>query len=163
MSIRKAMKNNVVLIGMPGCGKSSVGRALAAMLGAAFRDTDELVTELAGCSIPDIFADRGEAAFRELEHEALLQLLSGGGLVIATGGGIVKREDNRALLRERARVIWLRRELDRLPREGRPLSLNADLYAMYRERAPLYAQCADIIADNTGTIEEAAEECRRQL
>ena len=163
MSTRKAMKNNVVLIGMPGCGKSSVGRALAAMLGAEFRDTDALVTELAGCSIPDIFEDRSEAAFRELEHLALARLLSEDGLVIATGGGIVKREDNRILLKEKARVIWLRRELDRLPREGRPLSQNADLHEMYRARAPLYAQCADIIADNTGTIEEAAEECRRQL
>lgn len=163
MNIREAVKTDIVLIGMPGCGKSSVGRALAAMLGAEFRDTDELVTELAGCSIPEIFAQQGEATFRELEHEALSRLLSEDRLVIATGGGIVKREDNRALLHEKARVIWLRRNIDRLPRDGRPLSQNADLYAMYRKRAPLYAQCADIIADNTGTVEEAAEECRGKL
>lgn len=97
----------IALIGMMGAGKTSIGRALAAHLGWAFADTDEQVEQAAGCSIAEIFAREGEAAFREREHRALARLLADSNLVLATGGGAVIDPRSRELLRKRARTIWL--------------------------------------------------------
>ena len=148
---------NLLLVGMPGCGKTTVGRALAQRLGRRLVDTDEIIVALAGCTIPEIFANRGEEAFRQLEHQALCQVAKESGLVIATGGGIVTRPFNRDPIRQNSSVIFLRRELDQLPTDGRPLSQANKLTDMYRQRLPLYQGIADITVDNI-TVEGAVNE-----
>lgn len=156
--IRKTLSSqmeNIVLIGMPGCGKSTVGKLLAQMTGKIFVDADEKIVELAGKSIPDIFAQDGEEAFRRLETAALEQLGKQSGLVIATGGGCVTKSCNYPLLHQNGRIFWLQREIDILPTEGRPLSQRNDLKTMYENRKPLYKAFADHIIDNNGTPEAA--------
>lgn len=149
-SLRQRMEN-IVLIGMPGCGKTTLGQALAQALGRPFADADAYVEERAGMPIPEIFARQGEAGFRALETQVLAELGKRSGLVIATGGGCVTRPENRALLKQNGAVFWLRRELEALPREGRPLSQQGSLRQMYQIRRPLYEQFADYIVDNCQT------------
>ena len=149
---------NIVLVGMPGCGKKTVGALLARRLDRPFVSSDRLVEALTGRSIPEIFARWGEDAFRALETRALALLCARSGSVIATGGGCVTRRENIPLLRLGGRIVWLRRETDALAREGRPLSLTADLHAMYAAREPLYRGVAALTADNDGTVEETVEE-----
>ena len=153
---------SVTLIGMPGSGKTTVGRALARRLGRQLADTDALVEERAGCTIPELFAQEGEEAFRRLEHEALCRVSGPEGLVIATGGGIVTREENLAPLRQNAAVVFLRRDLELLPTQGRPLSQREALEEMYRRRLPLYRRAADLEVDNV-QVEETADEIIRRL
>ena len=153
--IMKARMENIVLIGMPGCGKSTVGRLLAEKTGKTFVDADLEIEKMAKKTIPRIFADDGEGVFREWETKVLSELGKQSGLVIATGGGCVTRAENRYLLRQNGTVFWLQRDLDHLPTEGRPLSQGADLTQMYEHRAPLYARFADHIIDNNGTLMDA--------
>lgn len=146
---------NLVLIGMPGCGKTSVGRALAARLDRPFYDADALLTERYG-DIPTIFAEQGEAAFRAMETEILEELGKKTGCVVATGGGCVTRSENYPLLRQNGRLIWLRRAVEDLPTEGRPLSQANSPQALFREREPLYRAWAEHTVDNTDTPDAAA-------
>ena len=156
-------KRNIILIGMPGCGKTSVGRELSKLTGRPFYDCDEEVEKASGYSIEEIFSLWGEEKFRELEHRALLELLKGEGLIIASGGGVVKSAENRRIIKERADAVWIRRDISLLPRDGRPLSASADLLDMYRERAPLYQMTADFIVENDTTVRSAAEKCAEVL
>lgn len=136
--------SNVVLVGMPGCGKSTVGRLLAQRLGKAFEDTDTVVEAAAGCSIPQIIAVEGEVAFREREEQAVRETGKRLGQVIATGGGAILRERNRLALRQNGTVIFLERQLDKLATAGRPLSQGgAALQELYAQRLPLYRGVAD--------------------
>ena len=148
---------NLLLVGMPGCGKTTVGQVLAQRLGRRLVDTDELIVELAGCSIPEIFANQGEEAFRQLEHLALCSVAKESGLVIATGGGIVTRSFNHDPIRQNSTVVFLRRALDQLSVDGRPLSQANKLADLYRQRLPLYQEIAHITVDNI-TVEGAADE-----
>ena len=147
---------NVVLIGMPGCGKSTVGAALARLSGKTFVDTDALIVQKAGKSIPEIFAAEGEAHFRALEHEVICEVGTAHGQIIATGGGAVTREENLYPLRQNASVVWLTRPLQDLPCDGRPLSQANKLADMYRIREPLYRAFADVEIPNNGTPEKVA-------
>jgi len=151
--LRQQMEN-IVLIGMPGCGKSTVGQLLAQQTGKAFVDADVEIEKKAGKPIPEIFAQGGETAFRAVETEVLGVLGKQSGLVIATGGGCVTREKNLPLLRQNGKVIWLKRDWNLLPKEGRPLSLKNDLQQMYQVRKPMYAAFADAEAENDGTPED---------
>lgn len=151
--IMKAQMENIVLIGMPGCGKSTIGRLLAEITGKIFVDADAEIEKKAQKTIPRIFAEDGEVVFRNLETQVLAEFGRRSGLVIATGGGCVTRERNYPLLHQNGTIFWLQRELNQLPTEGRPLS--KDLTAMYRTRAPIYAQFADRIIDNNGTLADA--------
>lgn len=153
--ILKMQMENITLIGMPGCGKTTVGRLLARKMGKRFVDTDVEIERLTQKSIPDIFAQDGEAVFRSLETQVLAALGKQSGLVIATGGGCVTREENYPLLHQNSRIFWLQRNLDMLPTDGRPLSV--DLSALYRIRKPLYATFADFVVDNNTAPEETAE------
>ncbi len=153
---------NIILIGMPGCGKTTVGRVLAARLNRKLADTDAMVAEAAGCSIPELFARAGEEAFRRLEHQVLCQVGRESGLVIATGGGAVTREENRDPMRQNAVVVFLRRELSLLPTQGRPVSQARGLEELYRRRLPLYEEMADFGVDNV-SVEEAVCEIIRRL
>lgn len=148
---------NLLLIGMPGCGKSTVAAALAERLHRPLVDLDAVVAARAGCSIPALFAREGEEGFRRREHEALCEAGKESGLVIAAGGGIVTKPENRDPMRQNSRVIWLRRALGALPTEGRPLSQAAPLETLYRQREPLYRAWADRIVDNNGTVEDTVE------
>lgn len=145
---------NIVLIGMPGCGKSTIGTLLAERLGRTLADADEKIISLAGKSIPDIFAQDGEPTFRDWETKALTELGKQSGLVIATGGGCVTQKRNYPLLHQNGYLVWLERDWSKLPTDGRPLSQANDLGKMYAARKPLYEAFADIRVENTGTPEE---------
>jgi shikimate dehydrogenase len=153
LTLRRAAEN-IVLVGMPGCGKSSVGKAVAELLGRDFVDTDTLAERAAGRNIPEIFERHGVAAFRRLEREAVREAGGTGGKVIATGGGVVLEPENYAPLAQNGRIYFLQRALDRLPTEGRPLS--RDLAKLYAERLPLYRRFADAEIPEGLTVEEAA-------
>jgi shikimate kinase len=144
---------SIVLIGMMGVGKSSIGRRLGSRLGVPFVDADTEIERAAGMSIADIFARHGEAAFRSGEARVIARLLNGGPQVLATGGGAVMNEATRALIKERGVSIWLSAELDLLLRRiskrkaERPMLQTDDPAATLRDllttRQPIYAQ-ADI-------------------
>ena len=147
-----AQMQNIVLIGMPGCGKSTVGKALAERLGRSFVDADAEIVRLAGRSIPEIFAQDGEAVFREYETQVLTELGKQSCLVIATGGGCVTKARNYPLLHQNSSIFWLKRDLDRLPTDGRPLSQSNKLSNMYQTRQPMYEAFADCVIDNNGCL-----------
>lgn len=155
--LRQQMEN-ILLIGMPGSGKSSVGRYLAERTEKIFVDADEQIVELAGKSIPEIFSQDGEQVFRDWESKALAELGKRSGLVIATGGGCVTRTDNYHLLHQNGVIFCLDRNIDQLPVDGRPLSQRGKLEEMYALRKPLYDQFTDYHIDCNGTIQSAAEE-----
>ena len=150
----KQQMENIILIGMPGCGKSTVAQALGKALGRNVRDSDTLAAELAGMPIPEIFSKFGEDVFRGHETSALQTLGMQSGLVLATGGGCVTRDRNYPLLHQNGTIFWLKRDLNILPTDGRPLSQANSLEKMYQIRKPLYEQFADHIIDNNGSIEE---------
>lgn len=148
--------DNVVLVGFMGAGKSVCGRLLARRLGRCFVETDDLIVSRDGRSIPDIFRQDGEEAFRRLEAEALEALRLKSGEVIATGGGLPCREGRMEALRELGTVVWLRGDLaallDRARRiGGRPMldRAPADIEALYRAREPYYAR-AHLTVDTAG-------------
>ena len=148
---------NIVLIGMPGCGKTTIGTLLAEKLGRALADADEKIIALAGKSIPEIFAQEGEPTFRDWETKALTELGKQSGLVIATGGGCVTQKRNYPLLHQNGYLVWLERDCRVLPTDGRPLSQANDLGKMYAARKPLYEVFADIRVENTGTPAETVQ------
>ena len=148
---------NIVLVGMPGCGKTTVAGIIGKMTGRPVQDVDTMVVQRAGITIPEIFAQSGEDGFRALETQIITEAGAKSGTVIATGGGSVTRQENYAPLHQNAVIVWLQRDIDKLPRDGRPLSARADLNEMFRRRAPMYSAFADMTADNNGTPEAAAE------
>ena len=150
-------RTNLVLVGMPGCGKTTVGMELARISQRPFLDLDDEVVRRAGRSIPEIFSRDGEQAFRDLESQALADACAGSGQIISTGGGAVLREDNRAAMRRTGQVYFLRRDLDALPTGGRPLSQKGSLVEMYRQRLPLYSGTADAVIDNRVSAAKTAE------
>ena len=149
---------NIALVGMAGCGKSSIGRLLAKETGKEFVDSDAEIELLAGKTIPEIFAQDGEEEFRRLETEVLAQLGKRSGLVIATGGGCVTRERNYPLLHQNSRILWLKRCPTRLPTEGRPLSQKTTPAKLYDQRKPMYKAFSDAAIDNDGTRGETLTE-----
>lgn len=145
---------NIILIGMPGCGKSTVGRLLARELGRDFYDADEVLEARFG-PIPAIFEAKGEEGFRALETQILEELGKLSGCVIATGGGAVTREENYPLVRQNGTIVRIRRSIDCLPTEGRPISQTTRLETLAQQREPFYQRWAAHTIDNTGTPEEA--------
>ena len=145
---------NLILIGMPGCGKTTVGKILAEKTARNFLDSDMLIAAKTGKSIPEIFAADGVAAFRRLETDILRTAASQSGNVVSTGGGCVTEDRNYPLLHQNGIIIWLKRDLSLLSTEGRPLSNPDSLQQMYLLREPLYARFADYVVDNNGRPEE---------
>ena len=141
----------IILIGLPGSGKSTVGRQLARRLGVPFTDSDHVIEERIGCSIREYFAREGEVAFRDLEEQVLDELTASPGGVLATGGGAVLRPANRLRLRDRGQVIYLRSTPEEVHRRvrhdaSRPLLQVDDplarLRELYAQRDPLYRETA---------------------
>ena len=153
-------KESIVLTGMPGAGKTTVGRMLAEQLGREFVDSDDVIVQRSGCDIPTIFVEQGEKAFRELEAEVIRDLSAQGGRVIATGGGAVLRADNVEALRSNGRVYFLDRDPERITAtNGRPLSSNREaLMQRYRERYGIYCATCDTRIACDGTAEDAARQ-----
>lgn len=143
----RASKENIILVGMPGCGKSTVGRLLAKELGRPFIDTDELIVERDGRPIPQIFDENGESYFRELEASVIHDVcLQSRGAVIATGGGAVLREKNVHAMKRVGRIYFLDRDIENIrPTADRPLSLDREaLSKRYNERYPIYCAVSDV-------------------
>lgn len=149
----RASMENIILIGMPGSGKTTVGQLLAKALDRPFVDTDQLLTEQIG-SVPEFLTKYGEDAFRKEETAVLAEAGKKSGLVLATGGGVVTRKENYPLLHQNGQIIWLRRPLEALSTEGRPLSQRDGVKTLYEKREPMYRRFADVIVDNTATPEE---------
>ncbi|HAG12841.1 MAG TPA: hypothetical protein DCG49_03135, partial [Ruminococcus sp.] len=149
---------NIVLIGMPGSGKSTVGDALEALTGRRQIDLDAEIIKKAGKPIPDIFAEGGEELFRKIESEVVKEQSTARGVILVTGGGVVTREENDAPLRSNGRIYQICRPVSELSREGRPLSIGADLNKMAETRMPMYRRLADQAIENNGTPQDAAEQ-----
>jgi shikimate dehydrogenase len=142
---------NVILIGMPGVGKTTTGRALAHLLGRPFVDLDDAFRLEYGTGAGDYIRLHGEDAFRELETRVAADYGSRSSLVIACGGGIVTRSRNEDLLRQNGTIVLLERPLESLPKGGRPISQAKGLEQLARERMPLYRAWADVDLRCTGT------------
>ena len=147
---------NIVLVGMPGSGKTTVGQALAELTGREAVDVDQRIVARAGCSIPEIFARDGEETFRALEREETAKAGKLSGKIILTGGGVIMDARNYAPLHQNGRIYHLIRDLDILPTDGRPVSQSTDLHALWEKRAPFYARFRDAAIDNSGTVEATA-------
>jgi shikimate kinase len=159
---------SLVLVGMMGAGKSTIGRRLAARLAMRFVDADAEIELAAGMSIPEIFEIHGEPHFRDGEARVIARLLSGGPLVLATGGGAVLREETRARIRERAISIWLKADAEVILRRvrrrtDRPLLRTADPAAMIEhliaEREPVYRLADVTVASRDVPYERIVDEC----
>lgn len=155
-TLSRQMKN-IVLVGMPGCGKSTVGKALAKRLSRPFFDADQEIVKRAGKSIPEIFQTEGEAGFRKIETEVLFDLCRQSGAVIATGGGAVTVPQNHDILRQNSLVVFLNRDIAVLPTNGRPLSEQNDLHEMFRQRLPLYRAVCDYEVDGNSEIQTVTD------
>ena len=154
---------NIILIGMPGCGKSTVAGLLGIFAEKDVIEIDRLIEKKAGMSIPEIFESRGEAGFRKLESEVIAEVSKLSDKIISTGGGCVTVPSNYGLLHQNGKIVWIKRDIEKLSREGRPLSQKNDLADMYTVRRPLYEMFADFEADNNGDAEETARSIMKKV
>ena len=155
---------NIVIISMPGCGKTTVGKQLAAEMGLDFADTDEAVEQAAGMSVPDIFEYLSEAEFRQMEAEQAQRLGKDHKLVIATGGGIIKDPLNYERLKQNGFIVLLKRDLRLLSIKGRPLAKDRkEVMQLYRERMHLYEDFADIRISANCPIDEVVAAIRERI
>ena len=161
----KASKENIVLTGMPGSGKTTVGRLLAEELGRPYLDVDELIREKTGMAPGEIIATQGEPAFRDVETEVIRGVAERNGCVIATGGGAILRRENVDLLRRNGRIFFLDRPVEQLiPTEDRPLSSTKEaILKRYNERYETYVATADVVIPNGDTAEVAAQQVKRSF
>lgn len=157
-------KSNVILVGMPSSGKTSVGKLLAEMTGKQFVDTDDELVKREGCDIPTIFATKGEGYFRDLEAKTIDDVSKLNGLVIATGGGAVLRNTNVDSLKQNGKIYFIDRSLENLmPTEDRPLSSTREaIEKRYNERYQIYKESADVIVNGDGSVNEVAEEIYKE-
>ena len=159
----------IYLIGMMGCGKSTCARLLGERLGLPVLDTDEEIQRRAGMTVSEIFASRGEAAFRQMETELLQTLAGGADRIVACGGGLPLRQENRALLRKGGTVVFLNRDPEKIydtaDMSGRPLGQagKAAFAELFRQREPLYRVAADVVVGDFDTPEETVEEILKNI
>lgn len=156
-SLLQQQMNNIILVGMPGSGKSTIGQLLAERLHKTFVDADAEIVATANMSIPEIFATAGEEGFRKIETTVLNTLGKRSAFVIATGGGCVTRSENYPALHRNGTIVWLKRDIDKLPTEGRPLSLTNSLEQMYAQRKAKYEAFSDLCVDNNGSADETVD------
>jgi len=148
---------NIALVGMPGCGKSTVGKLIAQKTGREFVDLDAVITEKAGMPIPEVFAKYGEGYFRDLETAALAEVSKRSSLVIATGGGTVIRPENRRMLKQNSTVVFIKRDINDLPKDGRPVSQANSLESLYKTRLPFYKDASDFEVELCNTPDQSSD------
>ncbi len=154
----KQQSHNIVLIGMPGSGKSTIGKKVADMLERTFVDIDKEIEKREGRTIADIFSIDGEGYFREVEKRLTLEYAKNSGLVIATGGGIIKDRSNKAVLHLNGVIVEIERPLKELATDGRPLSKDFEtLTRLYKERKPMYQDFRDCVVVNDTDVDNAAK------
>ncbi len=158
-----AQMKNIVLIGMPGCGKSSVGCVLAKELNRDFYDADKEFERITGIFPGDYITSYGEMEFRKKEQEILRKLCKKSACVISTGGGCVTVPENYGILHQNSSIVWIRRNTSLLPTKGRPLSKQNALSDMYVSRVALYASFSDIQVRNDISISDTADKIKRSL
>ena len=152
-------QKNIVLIGMPGCGKSTVGAGLAELTGRPFIDTDAEIVKKEGRPIPEIFSADGEEYFRIAEFAAVAEAGKKTGVIISTGGGAVMREENREALSQNGTVIYLKRDVASLARDGRPLSADGEaVEKLYRQRKKIYETFASFSIEVDNDIDATVRE-----
>ena len=154
---------NIILIGMPGSGKSAVAAALGKALDREVVEADELIAQRTGMSIPEIFAQSGEETFRKLETEVLAEQGKRSGIILSTGGGCVTRPENYPLLHQNGTIFRLTRDPAKLPTEGRPISQTTDLAQLCARREPLYRRFADVTVSNDGALEATVQAIKEAL
>lgn len=154
---------NLVLIGMPGSGKSSIGKKLSRDLNRELIDTDSVITAREDKTIPEIFSEAGEEGFRKIETEVLKNECKKSGKIIATGGGTVTRPENFRPIRQNSVTVFINRDVGVLPKDGRPLSQKNDLEKMFTERLPLYRRFCDLEVDGNGTVDEVAKRIKEAV
>ncbi|MBQ6520135.1 MAG: hypothetical protein IJI14_15585 [Anaerolineaceae bacterium] len=152
-----AEMTNIILIGMPGSGKTTIGEILAKKSGREAVDIDKEIVKAAGCSIPELFHTIGEEGFRKLESEAVRKAGMESGKIITTGGGVVTRPENYGPLHQNGRIYQLERDLSLLPVDGRPISQKTSAEELFRKRAPMYEAFRDVQVSNNASPEETAE------
>ena len=145
---------NIILIGMPGCGKSTIGKRLAEHLHREFYDADEVFTQTHPLSPAEILRTEGEDAFRSLEHNMICDLCKKSGCVIATGGGVVVRPDNYDALHQNGVIVWIDRDPNKLPTDGRPLSQSVGVHVLYEKRKDAYCRFADITVKSNEVLDD---------
>ena len=158
-------KENIVLIGMPSSGKTTVGKRLAMLTGKEFVDTDDEIVKRIGMDIPSYFAKFGEAEFRKVESEVIYDISKKNGMIISTGGGAVLKGENLRCLRQNGRIYFLNRSLDLLiPTKSRPLSSDIDaLKKRFEERYDIYVSSADVAVEANGTVNEVADKIKEEF
>ena len=154
---------NVVLIGMAGCGKSTIGKALAEKLNKQLVDTDEMIVNTENKPISEIFAEKGEVYFRWCENVAVNIAGKEKSQIIATGGGVITRPENYNSLKQNGIIVFINRDADLLATDGRPLSQKYGAKELYEKRLPLYRQFADIEIDGNGTVEEVSNRIVKEI
>ena len=148
---------NIVLVGMPGSGKSTVGNIIAEKMSRPFYDTDEEIVKNTGQVIPKIFENEGENTFRIYENRAVCSVGKMSGCVISTGGGVVTREINLEPLAQNSLIFFIKRDISAIPTDNRPLSQKNSLADMFSKRLPMYKYFCDFEVGNDSTPEECAE------
>lgn len=158
---------NIVFIGMPGSGKSTVGKILATKMKYKFCDLDEYLESKSGNSISHIFSEYGELYFRNLEYECVKEIKKWTGTVVATGGGVVEKRENMENMRGNSIVIFLHRELEeimKLDHSKRPLLKDiSNLKKLYERRINLYKNYCDIMVENNGPLEKVVDEIKKLI
>ena len=150
-----SMMKNVVLIGMPGCGKSTIGKRIANLTGRPFVDLDREIVELAGKTIPEIFEEDGEEVFRQMETQVAAKYCKEKGYIISCGGGIVTRPENKNILRQNSTVVFIARNLQSLTTKGRPLSQTRSVDDLWQSRSAAYNAWSDYKLFNAGITPSA--------
>ena len=164
---KNRMGRNIVLIGMPASGKSTIGKLLAKKMNYEYYDADRYLERKENVKISTLFSEKGEEYFRNLETKYLKELSQKNGIIISTGGGAVKREKNMRILGEKGIIVFLNRKIEDIAKENheaRPLLQNIDnIYKLYDERIELYNRYSDIIVENNGTLKEVTDRIAEKI
>ena len=164
---KNRIRRNIVLIGMPASGKSTIGKLLAQKINYEYYDADKYLEKKENVKISTLFSEKGEEYFRNLETKYLKGLSEKNGIIISTGGGVVKREENMKILKEKGIIVFLNRKLEDIAKENheaRPLLQNIDnIYKLYEERIELYNRYSDIIVENDGTLKEVTDRITEEI